>query len=204
MSGAPFTNAHTTRPAMSDLDGLLAAQGMVHTDGRTAQLVVHVADDWRADDLVEAIESLGVPTEPVVNEGGAFLVRTASVSELLPLAKRWLSDGTKSVPEAWLPDRGALRLWFLTSGFREPGEAGEGRVVFGLDASAPDTHDELAEALIHLGIAPTLIGTHDATPGLRIVGRRRLGRLAEAIGEPPADPRARALWPYPQPGDHPM
>ncbi|EUA24720.1 hypothetical protein I552_3232 [Mycobacterium xenopi 3993] len=48
---------------------------------------------------------------------------------------------------------------------------------------------------MRVGIAPTLIGTRGSRPALRISGRRRLSRLVENVGEPPADPQALSQWP---------
>ncbi len=97
------------------------------------------------------------------------------------------------MPSGWVPSGRQLRVWALASG---RGEAEGERFVLGLDPHAPDTHAPLAQALMRSGIAPTLIGTRGSGPGLRISGRRRLGRLVESIGEAPGNVDDRTGWPH--------
>ena len=53
--------------------------------------------------------------------------------------------------------------------------------------------------MMRVGIAPTLIGTRGARPALRISGRRRLSRLVENVGEPPATSRRSRSGPASEP-----
>ena len=126
-------------------------------------------------------------------------VTTAADSALVPLTNQWTGGGAKTVPPGWVPSSRAQRAWFLASGSMEV----EGtQYVLGLDPAAPDTHAQLAQALMRAGIAPTLIGTRGSgRPGLRIAGKRRLTRLVENIGAPPDADAARRIWPRLEPGD---
>ena len=177
-----FFSAEAMPPAVTDLSGQLAGPGQaVTTDGR-ARVSVVVDAQWRADALAERIGETGVAVEVASSEEGNPLVRTGSVTELAPLASLWTRGAVKAVPPGWVPGSRELRLWAFAAGYTEHDGA---RFVLGLDPHAPDTHAPLAQSLMRAGIAPTLIGTRGANPGLRIAGRRRLTRLMENIGEPP-------------------
>jgi hypothetical protein len=118
------------------------------------------------------------------------LVRTAVDARLVGIAREWTRGAVKTVPPHWLPGARELRVWTLAAGAPEAD-----RYLLGLDPHAPDTHSPLASALMRVGIAPTLIGTRGSRPALRISGRRRLSRLVENVGEPPAQPEAFSYWP---------
>lgn len=149
-----------------------------------------VEQQWRASALAEMIHEAGLESEIARTEEDTPLVRT-SVSDLLrPIAAEWTRGAVKTVPPRWLPGPRELRAWTLAAGTPEAD-----RYLLALDPHAPDTHSPLASALMRVGIAPTLIGTRGGRPALRISGRRRLSRLVENVGEPPADPEALALWP---------
>lgn len=145
---------------------------------------------WRAAALAEMIAESGLTPEITRTDEDSPLVRTAIEPSLIEIAAMWTRGAVKTVPPQWLPGSRELRAWTLAAGTPE----GE-RYLLGLDPHAPDTHSPLASALMRVGIAPTLIGTRGTHPALRISGRRRLSRLVENIGEPPADPEALAQWP---------
>ncbi|MGA9678976.1 MAG: hypothetical protein WBR28_28205 [Mycobacterium sp.] len=194
MSQLSFFTAESVPPAVADLSGVLAASGQIVTVGARgvagARLSVVVDQPWRASALAEMIHEAGLEPEIARTEEDTPLVRTA-VSELLrPIAAEWTRGAVKTVPPRWLPGPRELRAWTLAAGTPDAD-----RYLLGLDPHAPDTHSPLASALMRVGIAPTLIGTRGGRPALRISGRRRLSRLVENVGEPPADPEALALWP---------
>lgn len=193
VSQLSFFSAEAVPPAVTDLGGLLAAQGQVVTSGGRARISVVVDDEWRAVAVAELIEEAGVPAQIGRTEEGHPLVRTAAVPELVPLAMQWTRGAVKAVPIGWIPGSREQRAWVLAAGRVE---ADGERYVLGLDPRAPDTHPVLAQSMMRAGIAPTLIGTHGGAPGLRISGRRRLMRLGENIGQPPDNPEARRNWPH--------
>ena len=194
VSQLSFFTAESVPPAVADLSGVLAASGQIVMVGARdvagAWLSVVVDQLWRASALAEMIHEAGLEPEIARTEEDTPLVRTA-VSELLrPIAAEWTRGAVKTVPPRWLPGPRELRAWTLAAGTPEAD-----RYLLGLDPHAPDTHSPLASALMRVGIAPTLIGTRGGRPALRISGRRRLSRLVENVGEPPADPEALSLWP---------
>ncbi len=194
MSQLSFFTAESVPPAVADLSGVLAASGQIVMVGARdiagARLSVVVDQPWRASALAEMIHEAGLEPEIARTEEDTPLVRTA-VSELLrPIAADWTRGAVKTVPPRWLPGPRELRAWTLAAGTPEAD-----RYLLGLDPHAPDTHSPLASALMRVGIAPTLIGTRGGRPALRISGRRRLSRLVENVGEPPADAEALSLWP---------
>ncbi|MBJ8340154.1 MULTISPECIES: hypothetical protein [Antrihabitans] len=187
-----FFSAESVPPAVTDLSGLLAGPGQVVTANGNARISVVVDAQWRARAVAAQIEQCGLDAEIGVSEEGHPLVRTASVPALAPLASQWTRGAIKSPPGGWVPGPRELRIWALAAGH---GENGGERFVLALDPRAPDTHAPLAQSLIRAGIAPTMIGTRGANPGLRIAGRRRLTRLAENIGEAPPDADPNVGWP---------
>ncbi len=160
--------------------------------GAGARISVVVDEQWRARAVAQLIEEAELPAEITRSEEGRPLVRTGVAPELAALAREWTRGAVKAVPEMWVPDSRELRIWAIAAGY---GEHDGERFVLGLDPHAPDSHPQLALALMRAGIAPTLIGTRGPRPGLRIAGRRRLMRLAECIGEPPADAGPSLGWP---------
>ncbi|MCW1957930.1 MAG: hypothetical protein KIH64_005150 [Mycobacterium sp.] len=190
MSQLSFFSAESVPPAVSDLTGVLAAAGQVVTVSGAARLSVVVDAVWRAAALADMMVAAGLKAEITSTEEDTPLVRTAPDSRLLAIASAWTRGAVKTVPPAWLPGPRELRAWTLAAGSPEAD-----RYLLGLDPHAPDTHSPLASALMRIGIAPTLIGTRGARPALRISGRRRLSRLVETVGDPPAGAEAVASWP---------
>ncbi|MGB3772343.1 MAG: hypothetical protein WBF79_11085 [Rhodococcus sp. (in: high G+C Gram-positive bacteria)] len=192
MSQLSFFSAESTPPDATDLAGLLAAQGQaVASSGRTRISVV-VDAQWRALAVADVIESCGFDAEITRTDEGRPLVRTAPIAELAPVASEWVRGAVKAVPDGWVPGPRALRAWVIASGRQE---ADGSRFALGLDPHAPDTHPLLAQSLMRAGIAPTIVGSHSTSPALRVTGRRRLGRLIENIGEPPAGALDAGGWP---------
>lgn len=190
VSQLSFFSAESVPPAIADLTGLLAAPGQVVLVGGAARLSVVVEQQWRAEALASMIADAGLEPEIVRTDENNPLVRTAADARLTGIAAEWTRGAVKTVPPQWLPGPRELRAWTLASGTPEAD-----RYLLGLDPHAPDTHSALASAMMRVGIAPTLIGTRGSHPALRISGRRRLSRLVENVGEPPAVAEALSQWP---------
>ncbi|MEV8438910.1 hypothetical protein AB0425_16165 [Actinosynnema sp. NPDC051121] len=137
----------------------------------------------------ESVESEAVEPEPVVTE--SWQVTTAYRTDLAGLAAQWLDGDRKVVPPDFTLDGAALRLWALASGRWV--ESGSGYLL-GLDPDAPDTHEALRKALATSGLPSTLLTGKAGGPALRVVGRRRLERLAELVGRVPRGVAERT-WP---------
>ncbi len=185
-------SAETEDPAIDDLAGLLAAQGQSLHTAVGARISVVLDARWRGEAICADIVATGIDAELLESEEGSPLARTEANPRLTALHRRWSTGAVKTVPEGWTPSPRALRLWVLAAG-RPEGP----HYVLGLDPHAPDTHGPLATALMRLGIAPTLVGSHGHSPSLRITGRKRRARLLETVGGPPPGPQARAAWPTP-------
>jgi hypothetical protein len=194
VSQLSFFSAESVPPAVSDLTGMLAASGQVVLVGSGAaqavRLSVVVDAVWRAEALAVMIAEAGLTPEISRTDEETPLVRTDVDRRLLPIAADWTRGAVKTVPPQWLPGPRELRAWTLAAGTPEAD-----RYLLGLDPHAPDTHSALASAMMRVGMAPTLIGTRGAHPALRISGRRRLLRLVENVGEPPAGAEALLQWP---------
>lgn len=190
MDQLSFFSAESVPPAVTDVTGLLATAGQILTVRDGVRVSVVVDQVWRAVAIAAMIDESGLQAEVTHTEENTPLVRTAVDARLVPIAIGWTRGAVKTVPADWVPGSRELRIWTLAAGSPD----GD-RYLLGLDPHAPDTHSPLASALIRAGIAPTLIGTRGSRPALRISGRRRLSRLVENIGEPPADVEAFAHWP---------
>ncbi len=197
MSQLSFFTAESVPPAVADLSGVLAASGQIvlvgtSREGRPSGARISVVVDmpWRAEALAEMIREAGLVPEIGRTDEDSPLVRTAVHPSLVSIAAEWTRGAVKTVPPRWLPGPRELRAWALAAGSPEGDH-----YLLGLDPHAPDTHSPLASALMRVGIAPTLIGTRGGRPALRISGRRRLSRLVENVGEPPAAVDALPLWP---------
>jgi len=82
-----------------------------------------------------------------------------------------------------------LRLWVAAAG--APG--GSRACLLGL-GNEEEAWPAVGRALLNVGLRAELLGPRAGGPAYRIVGRRRLGRLAEMAGDPP--PQAPAgHWP---------
>ena len=127
--------------------------------------------------------------EPVITE--SWQVTTAFRTDLAGLAAQWFDGDRKVVPPDFTLDGAALRLWALASGRWV--ESGSGYLL-GLDPEAPDTHEALRKALATSGLPSTLLTGKAGGPALRVVGRRRLERLAELVGRAPRGVAERT-WP---------
>ncbi len=190
MAQLSFYSAEANRPCAGDLAGLLCCQGQLTEFARTAaRLTLRVDEVWRAKALVRALAVCGIDATRTVTEDGVQGLRTAFRADLIALADDWTKEGEKFAPSDLTLGGGALRLWVLAAGVW----MGSGYLL-GLDPAAPDTYDTVRGALGSAGLPATLLLDRDEGPGLRISGRRRLGRLVELVGEPPLA-AAETHWP---------
>lgn len=192
--------AESEPPTTADLAGLLAGPGQCVLSANAARISVVVDEDWRAAAIAELMAECALPARRIATEVGRSqegrpLVRTEPAPELWELGRSWVKGAAKTMPDGWVPGSRAQRAWALAAG-RCSGDDGEdGHYLLGLDPHAPDTHRPLAAALARAGIEATIVGPRGGGPALRVTGHRRLARLAENIGEPPAGAPARGAWP---------
>jgi hypothetical protein len=116
-------------------------------------------------------------------------VRTPWLAELRPLADSWTRGAVKLPPAGWELDGPRLRWWCLA----------DGRVAPAMYTLALGPNDQQAwapvgAALAGAGVPGLLVGPRADGPAYRIVGQRRLNRLRELVGDPPAGADT-ASWP---------
>jgi hypothetical protein len=181
--------AHPPQPA--DLDGLLAGAGQVVRLGGTARVSIVVDAAWRVRVLIGEFTRRGLATSwDKATIEGHFGVRTAYSSRLAPLGSRWLRGAVKRPPADFFLDGQRLRLWCAAAG--EPTEDGGYSLHLGADE---ECWKPVGKALVNVGLPATLLGPRAGGPLFRIEGRKRVGHLAELVGDPPADvPGGR--WPH--------
>ena len=167
-------------PRTGDLAGLLCGPGQIvrFGSGDTARLSVVLADARRAPVVVAACIAVGIDAEPAFTESGATAVRTAFRRDLVGLAQAWTRGAVKTVPAGMQLDGAVLRLWMVAAGRWD----GQGLELL-LDPHAPQTHMALIAAATRAGISPARSGRGTS---LRITGNRRIRRLLELVGTPPA------------------
>lgn len=185
-------------PAYADLEGLLAGPAHVVRRAGTARVSVLLPspEPWRVAVLLESFAELDLGAEVATAEFG-LSVRTRFAKELEPLAARWTSGAVTTAPPGLALDGARLRWWCLAAGHRDA--VGYALRLSDVEASwAP-----VGAALAAAGVPGTLVrprpdGQAGSRPGspatqaYRIVGARRLTRLAELVG--PA-PEGASDWP---------
>jgi hypothetical protein len=184
-------------PSPIDLEGLLAGAGQVTRMGGTARVSIVVDAAWRAALLRAecALRGLSSTVEPSAVDGHVAF-RTAYSSSLAPLGARWLRGAVKHPPEGFTLDGRRLRLWAVAAGSPDGAQAFTLRLGASDATRQPDyvevsepLWDVVGAALAGAGLPAVLLGPRAGGPAYRIVGRRRLARLAEMIGElPPQAP----------------
>ncbi|MFL6141876.1 MAG: hypothetical protein ACJ72N_08420 [Labedaea sp.] len=190
MAQLSFFSAEANPPTLADLAGLLCCQGQVASFGGTAaRLSVLVDESWRAAAIAGAFAERRVEAEVITSEEDGTLVRTAFRADLEPVARAWTRGAVKAVPAGLSLDGAMLRFWVMAAGSWV-----DGGYLLALDPRAPDTHEPLGGALARCGLAATMLGVRGGGPGLRVSGQRRLNRLAELVGAPPAEMPAGG-WP---------
>lgn len=192
MSQLSLFSAEQTEPSPRDLAGLLATTGQIVQLGGSGRVSVVVTEQWRAEAIAALIEEAGLRPQIDTSEEGNPLVRTLASPELQSMAVAWTRGAAKTAPSTWVPGPRALRAWALAGG-----DVDGVHYLLSLDPHAPESAPVLATALMRAGVAPTLVGTRGTKPALRVSGHRRLLRLRESIGDPPAHPDAAAHWPRP-------
>jgi hypothetical protein len=181
MSQLSLFGASAREPALADLEGLLAGNGQVVRRANEARLSVVVEEQWRVDVLVAQLsESFGLVADIAAAEAGTA-VGTPWLPELRGLADSWTRGAVKRPPDGWVLDGSRLRWWCLTAGRFAGG-------MYTLALGASDEHAWLSvgSALAVAGVPGALVGPRADGPAYRIVGRRRLVRLLELVGERPA------------------
>ena len=189
MSQLSLFGAMAREPALADVEGLLAGNGQVVRRADAARISVVVAEDWRVRALVDEMRSaLGLEAEVGPAEVG-MTVGTPWLGELRATADAWFRGAVKCPPAGWVLDGSRLRWWCLSAG-RSAGD------MYSLALGANDEHGWLAvgSALSAVGVPGVLVGPRADGPAYRIVGRRRLARLVELIGDRP-DGVPTEAWP---------
>jgi len=183
--------AEATPPEPGDLAGLLAGRGLVSRVGDAAQVSIVVDHPWRASVLVAECARRGIAATSVSTASDHVGVRTAYSPQLTALAETWMVGSIKRAPKGLLLDGRMLRLWV------EAGGRYEGASIYALPV---DAIDEAHWGVIGAALAAVGLGAQLATPrgssgaSYRIVGMRRLDRLAEMIGDPPKQAPP-GIWP---------
>jgi hypothetical protein len=178
-------------PGPDDLAGLLAGPGQVVRMGGTARVSVVVEDRWRAVALTSEMRARGFAATCVSTVEEHLGVRTPYSSMLAPLASSWLYGAVKLPPPGYCLDGRQLRLWMTAAGERDASI-----VSLRIGRCEEPVPKTLQRALAGIGLPSEIItGTaRSGGPLLRITGRRRINRLAELIGDPPAAAPSDA-WP---------
>jgi hypothetical protein len=181
--------AEAADPLVEDLDGVLLAGGdWVRADGGTAaRLSVLVAEQWRAEALRAEFADRGLDSDTAAAPGDLIAVRTEITARLAPQALRWTKGAALRPPADLALSASGLRLWAIAAGRAE--EAG-----FLLRMSDPGgaLHRIAGGQLARLGVTAVEVGSRLGA-GWRVTSVKRLRRLAELIGVPPAG--CGADWP---------
>jgi hypothetical protein len=175
-------------PRPADLAGLLAGPGQVVRMGGTARVSVVVDELWRARALHAELAARGIGATLVATVDEHIAVRSAYTAVLAPLGAAWLRGAVKLPPPGFWLDGPRLRLWVLAAGHADP-------LGFTLRLAPPSgassrSGDDpswvpVGVALAEAGLPALLLGVRAGGPGYRIAGRRRIGRLAELVGDRP-------------------
>jgi hypothetical protein len=184
-----FLTAGTQPPAVADLEGLLLGMAQLVRLGGTARMSVLVDGQWRVGAVLAAYEERGLRGETASTLERHTAVRTPFVRTLLPLAERWVRGAVKAVPARWSLDGTRLRLWAIAAG-----QADEHGYLLRLGHSDIAVWEPAGAALAAAGLPASFVGARTDGPAYRLVGRRRMARLREYIGEPP-DGAPAGGWP---------
>jgi hypothetical protein len=145
---------------------------------------VLVEGGWRVPTLLAELQQRRLDAEAAPGAGGrgATSVRTGFEPRLLPLAGRWTGSAGKQAPADLRLDGGRLRLWLVAGG----SPAGPDGWQLALGVNDADVWLRVGAALAGAGLAGALVGPRVSGPAYRLTGARRLTRLAELVGPPPA------------------
>lgn len=190
-------SADVASPTLDDLGGLLATHGQITRSSKGSRLSILLTEQWRAAALQREFERRGLGSSVSAGEddtegAGAeppsgkptanILLRSDRSVALDPLADAWTRGSAKTVPAFPASAGCLLRCWVLAAG--RPDELG---FLLGTDPHATQMYPRLAAGLASIGVTGAVIGGRGGGPGVRIVGKRRLDRLAELLGSAPAD-----------------
>ncbi len=207
MSQLSFFSADLTPPHRDDLGGLLAAHGQLVRAASGVRLSILLDAEWRALALRRELRVRDVESDITRVDDGDWLLASERTIELNDLQREWVRGAVKSVPSDLRADVGFLRCWVLaagrvaTVGSTDPAGPGGGGpdsgsgYLLGLDSRAEGTHEPLAALLSRTGVTAALVGVRAGGPALRVLGRRRVGRLAEMVGTPPPEAPSEAFPP---------
>lgn len=174
--------AEAADPLVEDLDGVLFAGGdWVRADGgATARLSVLVPEQWRAEALRAEFADRGLASDTAAAPGDLIAVRTEMTDRLVPHARRWTRGAALRPPADLALSASGLRLWAIAGGRAD--EAGFLLRMHDLDG---ELHRIAGGQLARLGVTAVEVGSRVGA-GWRITSVKRLRRLAELIGAPPA------------------
>lgn len=178
-------------PEPADLAGLLAGGGQAVRLGGTARISIVLDHPWRAAVLVAECARRGLAATCVAGLEDRIGVRTAYSALLTPLAEAWLAGAVKRAPRGLVLDGRGLRLWVEAAGRAE----GSTSYVLPLGRSDEPAWESIGAALAAVGLAAQLVSPRGGVgPSYRLVGRRRVARLAEMVGDPPKQAPVE-VWP---------
>jgi hypothetical protein len=177
-------------PEPADLAGLLIAGGDIVLAGDAAQVSVVVGHPWRAAAIVAECGRRGLSATSVSTVTSYVGVRTAYAPALVGLARSWTDEVGRRPPRELVLDARVVRLWAMAVGHRDGASyvlpVGHADQVF---------RDALGAALASLGLAAQLVSRRGTgEPTFRIVGKRRMDRLVEMVGDAPRQAPA-DMWP---------
>lgn len=176
-------------PAPADLEGLLAGPGQVVRMGGTARVSVVVDELWRAQVLHAELRTRGLTATCVTTVEQHIGVRTPYTALLAPLGRAWLRGAVKVPPDGFGLDGRRLRLWTAAVGYLDPPD-----FTLRLGPSDELAWPAVGAALAAIGLPAALLSSRAGGPAYRITGRRRIARLAELLGDPPAA-APKGAWP---------
>jgi hypothetical protein len=191
VSQTTFDSADALPPSLDHLDGLLAgpAHAMLLDEG--ARVSVLLRDSWRSLPLLAGLEDVGVAAEVVTTSDGDLVVRTAVLPELRPVAERWTSGAVKRPPAGFALDGARLWWWCASAGSRD-----RTGYVLTLGPHDEEAWPALGAALSTTGLPAVFLPESGGGPAYKVVGAKRLRRLAELVGPAPAGTPDGA-WPTP-------
>jgi len=168
-------------PALADLEGLLAGNGQLVRRGDAARLSVVVEEQWRIDVLTAELAACYDMSADVTPAEAGSAVGTPWLTELRPLADSWSRGAVKHPPPGWALDGPRLRWWCIAGG-----RCIAGMYIFALGPNDEQAWLAIGSALAAAGVPGALVGPRADGPAYRVVGRRRLARLLELVGDRPA------------------
>jgi hypothetical protein len=181
MSQLSLFGASAREPTLADLEGLLAGNGQLVRRGDTARISVVVEEQWRVDVLVDQLaQSFGMVADVGPAEAGTA-VGTPWLPELRSLADSWTRGAVKYPPAGWELDGSRLRWWCLCGG-----RLIASMYIFALGRGDEQAWLAIGSALAAAGVPAALVGPRADGPAYRVVGRRRLVRLLELVGDRPS------------------